>query len=135
MPIQSQPGKPVGELDKNIDSSTIKHTSFVDSSTGPNNLQYGSISSLNSTKEPLFDHVDSVPTERDDKPTCDEVDESGDSGDSGDSDESDDSDGEVCVICSEGDADEDNNILFCDGCDIAVHQNCFGIASIPEGAW
>jgi len=31
---------------------------------------------------------------------------------------------------------EDNNeMVFCDGCDICVHQACYGIQKIPEGSW
>lgn len=40
---------------------------------------------------------------------------------------------EPCDVCFEGDSDELNEIIFCDGCDIAVHQNCYGVATVPRG--
>eukprot|EP01125_Pyxidicula_operculata_P016180 TRINITY_DN5539_c0_g1_i2.p1 TRINITY_DN5539_c0_g1~~TRINITY_DN5539_c0_g1_i2.p1 ORF type:complete len:277 (-),score=43.04 TRINITY_DN5539_c0_g1_i2:390-1220(-) len=40
-----------------------------------------------------------------------------------------------CFVCKEGLSEDTNQIVFCDGCDIAVHQCCYGIRSIPEGSW
>lgn len=42
---------------------------------------------------------------------------------------------EFCEVCGNGDSFDDNAILLCDGCDIAVHQHCYGINSIPDGEW
>ena len=42
---------------------------------------------------------------------------------------------ECCGVCFDGDSYEDNPILFCEKCDVAVHQTCYGIKKIPEGDW
>jgi hypothetical protein len=38
-------------------------------------------------------------------------------------------------VCFNGDSLEDNPIVFCSGCDIGVHQYCYGVPLIPEGDW
>ena len=42
-----------------------------------------------------------------------------------------------CCVCFNGDSEENDPILFCDGpgCTAVVHQSCYGVLSIPEGDW
>lgn len=49
--------------------------------------------------------------------------------------EQDEEDDEVCVVCNKPDSKPRNEILFCDNCDMAVHQKCYGVARIPKGDW
>lgn len=44
-------------------------------------------------------------------------------------------DGIVCEICSKPDSKAPNEIILCDNCDFAVHQQCYDIAEIPQGDW
>ncbi|KAK3100521.1 hypothetical protein FSP39_021267 [Pinctada imbricata] len=41
----------------------------------------------------------------------------------------------VCAVCASPESEECNEMVFCDGCDICVHQACYGIQAIPEGSW
>ena len=45
----------------------------------------------------------------------------------------DDEDDAICLVCFFGESTETNPIIFCDCCNIAVHQACYGIKEIPEG--
>ncbi|KAH9891444.1 origin recognition complex subunit 4 C-terminus-domain-containing protein [Xylariomycetidae sp. FL2044] len=50
-------------------------------------------------------------------------------------DDDEDEDDEVCAICSKPDSKPPNEIIFCENCDMAVHQKCYNVPVIPEGDW
>ncbi|KAG5359379.1 NuA3 HAT complex component NTO1 [Yarrowia sp. C11] len=50
-------------------------------------------------------------------------------------DEMDSLDDQACCICGESECDNSNAIVYCDGCDMACHQECYGVTHIPEGQW
>lgn len=41
----------------------------------------------------------------------------------------------VCEICSRPDSKDPNQIILCDNCDFAVHQECYDVPEIPTGDW
>jgi len=40
-----------------------------------------------------------------------------------------------CNICGDQETSNENFLVFCDGCNLAVHQACYGIPNIPDGSW
>ncbi|PIK41560.1 hypothetical protein BSL78_21587 [Apostichopus japonicus] len=40
-----------------------------------------------------------------------------------------------CAVCRAPDSEDGNEMVFCDKCDICVHQACYGVIKIPEGSW
>lgn len=39
----------------------------------------------------------------------------------------------VCDVCGDGEVTPENQILFCERCNIAIHQRCYMIEKVPEG--
>lgn len=40
-----------------------------------------------------------------------------------------------CAVCSDGFSAPPNVILFCDRCDVPVHQRCYNVKEIPQHEW
>ena len=43
--------------------------------------------------------------------------------------------GDFCSCCMDGEVYDDDEIVFCDKCNVACHQQCYGIAHVPKGSW
>uniref|UniRef100_A0A8C7X335 Protein Jade-1 n=1 Tax=Oryzias sinensis TaxID=183150 RepID=A0A8C7X335_9TELE len=41
----------------------------------------------------------------------------------------------VCDVCQSPDGEDNNEMVFCDKCNICVHQACYGIQKVPQGSW
>ncbi|XP_004633620.1 protein Jade-3 [Octodon degus] len=41
----------------------------------------------------------------------------------------------ICDVCQSPDSEEGNDMVFCDKCNVCVHQACYGILKVPEGSW
>ncbi|XP_005871047.1 PREDICTED: protein Jade-3 [Myotis brandtii] len=41
----------------------------------------------------------------------------------------------ICDVCRSPESEDGNDMVFCDKCNICVHQACYGILKVPEGSW
>ncbi|KAK9810852.1 hypothetical protein WJX73_002323 [Symbiochloris irregularis] len=41
----------------------------------------------------------------------------------------------MCAVCGGGLSLEPDLIVFCERCDVAVHQKCYGLHELPQGEW
>ena len=41
----------------------------------------------------------------------------------------------LCAVCGDGTSVPADQIVFCDRCNVAVHQRCYGLSEIPAGEW
>lgn len=46
-----------------------------------------------------------------------------------------DNDDDSCAVCQEPEGFEDNPIVFCDGCNVGCHKECYGLSELPAGDW
>ncbi len=44
-------------------------------------------------------------------------------------------DGMLCCVCNDHDADKGDVLVMCDGCNMAVHQHCYGVYELPIATW
>ncbi|XP_030067542.1 E3 ubiquitin-protein ligase Jade-2 isoform X2 [Microcaecilia unicolor] len=41
----------------------------------------------------------------------------------------------VCDVCRSPEGEDGNEMVFCDKCNVCVHQACYGILKVPLGSW
>uniref|UniRef100_A0A2K6V193 Jade family PHD finger 2 n=1 Tax=Saimiri boliviensis boliviensis TaxID=39432 RepID=A0A2K6V193_SAIBB len=41
----------------------------------------------------------------------------------------------VCDVCRSPEGEDGNEMVFCDKCNVFVHQACYGIIKVPTGSW
>lgn len=41
----------------------------------------------------------------------------------------------LCHVCFTGNSTDTDRIVFCEGCNVAVHQSCYDVATVPQGDW
>nr|XP_005989400.1 PREDICTED: protein Jade-2 isoform X1 [Latimeria chalumnae] len=41
----------------------------------------------------------------------------------------------VCDVCRSPEGEDGNEMVFCDKCNICIHQACYGILKVPTGSW
>ncbi|KAL2778859.1 E3 ubiquitin-protein ligase Jade-2 isoform 3 [Daubentonia madagascariensis] len=41
----------------------------------------------------------------------------------------------VCDVCRSPEGEDGNEMVFCDKCNVCVHQACYGILKVPMGSW
>uniref|UniRef100_A0A8I5NIK5 Jade family PHD finger 2 n=1 Tax=Papio anubis TaxID=9555 RepID=A0A8I5NIK5_PAPAN len=41
----------------------------------------------------------------------------------------------VCDVCRSPEGEDGNEMVFCDKCNVCVHQACYGILKVPTGSW
>ncbi|XP_072562926.1 protein Jade-1 isoform X1 [Paramormyrops kingsleyae] len=41
----------------------------------------------------------------------------------------------VCDVCRSPEGEDGNEMVFCDKCNVCVHQACYGILKVPRGSW
>ncbi|KAK6304934.1 hypothetical protein J4Q44_G00255200 [Coregonus suidteri] len=41
----------------------------------------------------------------------------------------------VCDVCRSPDSEDNSEMVFCDKCNVCVHQVCYGILKVPKGSW
>jgi hypothetical protein len=42
---------------------------------------------------------------------------------------------DLCAACDNGDGSDENQIIYCDGCNMPVHQHCYGLDTVASGRW
>lgn len=44
-------------------------------------------------------------------------------------------DDDLCAACDNGDVSDENQIVYCDSCNVPLHQHCYGLDTLPAGRW